>query len=224
MSLSPRILGSLCAAALTLSACSSASDNEVSATKLARGILLPQKAPPPPTAQQIGLAAAAVLAGTSEPVILVSIPKINATTVMQRIETNGAYSTFATGDRRTITLRGGMITATRGLGNDVMSSTLDDLQTLITERRAGEAQRYMRYLDGEDIIEPIQTGCVVSVEGSSQMVIGEINSPVTTVKEYCRWKQTDFVNSYQVSNAGRILQSRQWLSERNEYVIVQQLR
>ncbi|QYX57109.1 YjbF family lipoprotein [Roseovarius sp. SCSIO 43702] len=207
-----------------VAACSNAPESEVTGTRLLGGLLSPRKEAPHPSQQELAAQTAAALANTSAPLILVNIPKRNAATVMQQIETNGAYATYGTSDRRSVTLRNGLLTATRGLGNDLMSSDVFAVQALISARKAGSAPPVKRYLDGENLTVARVARCSVSIGETSRMQVAEINAGVTRVTERCAGDQLDFTNSYLVDGTGQILQSKQWISPLNGYIVIQQLR
>ncbi len=196
--------------------CSNAPDNQVTAGTITKSIFTGRKSVPAPTAQQIAADVSKALAATDAPLILLMIPERQAVTVMQKLEQNQGYDTYGTGDRRSITLRGGMLSGTRGLGNDIMSSDINAVRALVSARKAGTAQRFMRYLDGEELtISEVRT-CNVYVTGSDSMT--------THVSETCAGDGADFTNTYRVTPGGRITQSRQWHSPAIQYLTIQNLR
>ncbi len=196
--------------------CSNAPDNQVTAGTIGKSIFKGRKAAPARSAQQIAADVAKALAATDAPLILLAIPERQAVTVMQELEQNGGYDTYGTADRRSVTLRGGLISGTRGLGNDIMSSDIDAVRALVSARRAGTAQRVMRYLDGEDLTIAKISTCNVRVT--------DADARITHVSETCHGSGSDFTNTYQVTSDGRIVQSRQWHSPLIQYLTIQTLR
>jgi hypothetical protein len=177
------------------------------------------------TPEQLQAAVAQALAGTDLPLALGVVEARNATALLTRIETNGAYGTWATPDRRSIILKHGMVTATRGLGNDIMSSDLSGVAGLIAARKPGSGQRVMRYLDGENHTVALVAQCVVTRGGEKAISAGEIrNRKVTEMREACTAESRSFTNSYLVDRAGFPVQSRQWLSPAGGYLTLQMLR
>ncbi|MCQ0091847.1 YjbF family lipoprotein [Roseovarius sp. M141] len=204
-------------ACLTMIAgCSNAPDDQVTAGTFTKSILKGRKATPAPSAQRIAADVAKALAATDAPLILLVIPERQAVTVMQKLEQNRGYDTYGTADRRTVTLRGGMVSATRGLGNDIMSSDIEAVRALVSTRQAGTAQRVTRYLDGEDLTIAEVRACTVRIT--------ETNARITHVSETCKGDGTDFTNTYQVTADGLITQSRQWHSPSAQYLTIQKLR
>lgn len=213
---------------LNLVACGNAPGREVTGVSVAKGIFSRianrGAAPATPDPAQVAQQVANTLAATTGQVIVVSIPNRDALAVMQEIERNGAYTTYGTSDRRSLTLKGGMLTATRGLGNDLMSADVDGPARLIRARQEGRAERVNRHLDGENLTLAPQMICIVTPGGQSHITIGTIDSPVTQVEETCTSLDETRTNTYRVSPDGRILQSRQWVSPLNGYIVIQQLR
>ncbi|WP_217650073.1 YjbF family lipoprotein [Thalassovita taeanensis] len=166
------------------------------------------KKAPPSVQTNVGT----VLKSTPKPLALVELGEHKSAAFVVEIERNGPYRTFATAQRQSIVMRQGVVTATRGLGNDLMSSSVSGSLNLITQRRAGAAQRVMRYLDGENITRELVFDCKVSVGGSEGYSAGEIHAQTRIVTEACTSPVRSFTNRYLVSNAGMVLSSTQWLS------------
>jgi len=209
---------------LAFAACSKTEGNEINATSIAKNILKGRKKAAKPDVNAVAVAAANILATTDKAAILISLPKRDLLSVVQEIETNRGYITFGSPDRRSITLKNGMLTATRGLGNDVLSSDIGGVHALISARHEGAAQRAMRYLDGENLTVEMTPFCQIKLGKTTHVSIGEINSPAQIVLESCIADHTTFQNTYHVAPNGRILQSQQWHSPFNDYIVLQALR
>lgn len=224
--MTPRYLRSAFAglACVLLASCGSETGTSREALGIFKGMFGSSKTEAP-NAQQVAALAQGALAATDMPLILVVIPSRSATTVMQQIETNGAYRTYGTGDRRSMTFKRGMITASRGLGQDLMSADIDPVLALVTGRRAGQVQRVHRYLDGENVITALEATCDVAPGAMGQVSVEGGTRATQSVTETCRAVTTKFQNTYLVDRAtGQILQSRQWHSPLNDYIAVQTLR
>ncbi|EAP77792.1 YjbF family lipoprotein [Roseovarius nubinhibens] len=192
-------------------------------TGFVKGIFTKSSAQPR-SAEEVSAEAAAALQRTDARVILISLPSVEVTTVMQKLEQNGAYETYGTADRRSLTLRNGMLTASRSIGSDLMSADVTEALRLVSARRAGQAVRVYRHLDGENLTVATRMRCDIRTGGTSQMAVGEINATVTKVIESCTGEAQSFENIYQVDGAGRILASKQWLSAERGAISIQQLR
>ncbi len=215
-------IGMACLAALA--SCSNAPDRQVTVGSMAKSIFKGDNKRSAPTAQQVATQAATAMAATNAPLIIVSLPERSVVAVMQQIELNNGYATYGTQDRRAVTLRAGMMTATRGLGNDVMSADISAVQPLVSGRRNGNGRRVMRYLDGEDLTRVEVSYCTVRIGAVTRLQLAEIDTAVTAVSETCEGDFGDFTNTYQVALNGRVVQSRQWHSPLNRYLTIQALR
>ena len=213
------------AACLALAACGNRSDqNQIFKTLSAGFLKKGDQQGGSATPEQVAIAIQQSLQGTDLPLALAVMDKRNATAILTRIETNGAYGTWGTSDRRTIILRGGLVTGTRGLGNDVMSAEIDAVAALVSARKGGTATRVQRYLDGENHTVALVAECTVARGGAKHVKIGEINTRVTEMTERCSAGQTQFENSYLVDPSGYAVQARQWLSPANGHISIQALR
>lgn len=164
------------------------------------------------------------LARTSKPLAIVVVENRNSIAVVTQIGANKAYRTWASADRRSITTTHGVVTATRGLGFDLMSADVSGSLPTVRARKSGTTSRTLRFLDGENQTVATTYSCRTQAGGSLKIAIGEVNSPAQTVVETCRAGETSYENTYQVSPSGAVLQSRQWLGPTNGYLITQALR
>lgn len=229
--------GTVALAGLSLAACGNAPGREVSAASIARGVVsavIGQDDAQSPDPDRVAQQAAAALANSDGEVIVVAIPNRDALAVMQEIERNGPYVTFGTADRRSVTLKNGILTGTRGLGYDLMSAEVAETGTLIRTQGEGAGRRVNRYLDGENLTVAISPWCQVKLGGTGRVNLGEVNAATRQVAESCvgerlaypggTAERAAFQNSYQVTASGRVVQSRQWISPLNGYITIQSLR
>lgn len=117
---------------------------------------------------------------------------------------NQDVATFFTPDGRSISLKQGVLVATRGLGFDLMSA---DVSSVLSSLGNGtRAVRIHRYLDGEDQL--VIHSFVCDYEGRIRVV------------ETCYGNGSSFENTYSMS-AGRILASRQWIGPQLGHIILE---
>lgn len=167
---------------------------------------------------------AAALAATDQPLILFFVEKRGARAPMTKIATNGAYETWSTKDRRTLTLRNGFLTASRGIGDDLMSTEDAAVERLVLARQEGQARRIQRFINGAGTGYEIVADCTVTRGESRDYALGEINTRTFEMVENCVAPEGKFENSYQLDGSGRVLSARQWMSPSNGYVVVSKLR
>jgi hypothetical protein len=180
-------------------------------------LLRPAAPPPPVTRQQIDQ----VLASTDSAVALVEVEQRSQQAIIVEIERNGPYVTYGTGDRRTLTFRDGILTATRGLGGDLMSTDAPGIRALIRNRESGSATRTMRFLDGEDLIEQYDLTCTIN-RGAEEKLPG--GAQALRLTETCTYEGATLTNSYLVDRKGHVLASRQWAGRFSGHLSIRQLR
>lgn len=144
--------------------------------------------------------------------------------LLLRIESSRGYETFGSADRRTITMNGGLLTATRGLGGDLMSTDLSQVGPLIKSRRAGQGTRTIYVLDGEDRTLAIPLACSVSPGGTVPVKAGALNTTARQVTETCTGDALKVTNIYLIDGKGRAVSSKQWAGPYIGYVLMQTLR
>lgn len=168
--------------------------------------------------------AQAALASIPGPVVLASFEANGAQMVFGLVGENGAMRSYQSPDQRGLVLRAGLLAATRGLGNDLMSSDTAAVSALIHARRPGTAERVQRYLDGSGIERPVPMRCTVALGAEVSQPIGAITYSGQQVAEHCEGSGAVIDNVYIVSPEGRIVMSRQWLGPELGYVTIQVLR
>ncbi|MDA5095378.1 YjbF family lipoprotein [Aliiroseovarius sp. KMU-50] len=167
----------------------------------------------------------AALAATPGPINLVIRESNAAVLAMTPIETNAGGVTWMGAGGQSTTLKSGVIVATRGVGDDLMAADAGSARNAIVARRPASYDRVYDHLTGVGHTSKLTTKCTLSTNKSERLVIGEINSAAVVMKEDCAHPNgIKFENLYWVASSGRILKSRQWISQGVGYLIVQPLR
>jgi hypothetical protein len=213
-------------AAFALAACGSGTDSADRATvlkELARNVLAQQTAQPQ---QPVGPAQVqAALEGSEGPLIYARFAETGSTVIMIGIEDNGPYTTYATQARQTITLRDGFLTASRGMGGDLMSVDIAGVRALIAARQAGRAKRVMRFLNAEDVTYEVVFDCRIVPGETRRVEVGAIATRATEVREDCTGRRgREITNTYMVDPQGRAVASRQWTGDQIGYTELRVLR
>lgn len=205
---------------LALTACGNAQQDEANLLKSLPKAIFSRKAPPPVvTPEQLGQA----LASTSAAITLYVSEQTKGQFLLQDIERNGPYQSFGSASRRVIVMRDGMITSTRGLGGDLMSSEEDDLLALVKRAAPGTARYVQRFLTPEDVNVTYEYACSLDIGGSIPVVAGALKTSARMVTATCIGAHGEFTNTYAV-NGGQILSSRQWLGDTLGYMQTQAIR
>lgn len=173
-----------------------------------------------PREQQIAQAVAAA----EDPLALATRVDNGAWSFLIEIERNGPYHTYASPNRQTVIFRDGVVTGTRGLGGDLMSSDIGESLALIHARRAGTATRVMRFLDGENHTYAFTFSCDIAVGDTRELTSGAISTQVRQVTETCRDGEREISNIYMVASDGMVLASSQWLGPTTGDFSIRQLK
>lgn len=208
------------ALALALSACGNTPDLggglQVSASA-ARTMIEQRRAareaqPLQPTAGFPGLDPA-LIAGRSDPMMGAYLPARAAVSGLVPAGRNGPHATWQTADRVAVTLLGGgLVSSTRGLGDDLHASDLEQSAALVAAGRAGTAARRHVYLDGLFRPQDLRLTCTVTPRGPEVLVLNGQRRPVVRIDEHCRGQGQDFTNTYWRDARGPLIrQSTQWL-------------
>jgi hypothetical protein len=174
-----------------------------------------------PDPEAMAMEAKEVFAG---PIILAQIENMGLLSALGEYGRNGDTRTFATSNQQTLSFTKGLLSATRGLGNDLMSADTDAVAALITRRQAGQAAHTPRYLDGEGIERPLPMQCMVTPGSAKSFTIAGTSYDTVQVDETCKVSGTNVTNNYWVTADGTIALSRQWIGPALGYVTVQLVR
>jgi hypothetical protein len=141
--------------------------------------------------------------------------------VVGLMQNNRGVTTWSTVDDVTISLRDGVIAATRGLGDDLMAASPVSPIQLVSSAKS--YRRAFTHLNGTD--QPITTtySCNAQVDGGQAIEIVQLSYSVTHVTETCSASTLSFKNDYWIGAAG-IRKSRQWVSENAGYLTIEDLR
>ncbi|WP_373355111.1 YjbF family lipoprotein [Pseudoroseicyclus sp. CXY001] len=190
-----RTCGAALALALACSACG----------VLPTGSGTPEIAPPSVglTAGQLGL-----------PVLNLSLLETGTAGTMALVASRDGYDTYMSSDDISLTLRAGMLIATRGFGGDLASTDASATAAALATGSAGPVERFHGfYTRGEEVA---LTAFVCTLTWNGAEALQRPGGPVTAqrVTEFCRSPSASFANTFWVDGSGRIVQSVQWAGER----------
>jgi len=146
----------------------------------------------------------------------VTLPATGAQATLAPVARNGGVTVWQTLDGITLSFRSGVLVATRGLGDDLMSA--DPSGTLAMLRGPTGAAQYPHirsYLDGEDRTVFRSFQCrreARSGTGAARQVV-----------ERCISTDVEVTNTYWLDAAGEIVRSRQWVSPTVDYMETERL-
>lgn len=168
----------------------------------------PKEAPPSPQSM-----AAEALRVNPGPLIMAGLESMNTTQILAMMGENGGMRTYMTKNKQALIMRGGILTGTRGLGNDISVVEGEQVAALIRSGRSGQAQKVIRYYAGDGKERPLPTfTCTVSPGPKPGVTL-----------ETCEGGGAKFQNNYLVSG-GNVSVSRQWAGPGLGYITITQLR
>lgn len=149
----------------------------------------------------------------------VSLPSLATTATLAPVARRDDITVWQTLDGITLTLRGGLLIATRGLGNDLMSSDVTDNLAMLAGNTGNEYYPQIRsYLDGEDRTVFRASQCRRNGQQQVQTLVDGERRMLTRIEETCLSPNQRVTNSYWVDQSGVVLKSRQWIGPENEYM------
>ncbi len=138
-------------------------------------------------------------------------------------ERNGIGS-WVSIDNVNLSLRNGFLVATRGLGGDMMSADVGEVQAAILFDFPGYYPRFQSYLDGENQVVIRSFVCKVASRGAREVDLGPFTARTRLMEEDCKSSDQSFVNLYWVDDGtGEVRQSRQWASPRLGPIAIRQI-
>jgi Group 4 capsule polysaccharide lipoprotein gfcB, YjbF len=144
------------------------------------------------------------------PLIRARIEKVGDIAYLGKINESRGVITWASVDGSALSMRDGVVIATRGLGTDLMSSAVPTAGVLA---HASTVQRQHFYLFGGETEQLRAFNCQVSDAGAERIVVLELAYDTQHRVETCTGDGgLTFENHYWFDNRATIRQSRQWIS------------
>jgi hypothetical protein len=123
---------------------------------------------------------------------------------------NNGVQTWSSTSYQTISLRDGVMVATRGFGPDLMSSVLPAISTIATGR--GTTRHRYSYLDGADQPQSLDYICTLAAAGVESIDVMAKPFATRKVTESCSGPAGTFTNEYWFDHGSNLRQSKQFLA------------
>lgn len=194
---------------------------------LARGIVdavtgsVETGAPPPPPASAASGLTREMIEAQPVDLLRVSLVGFGVTSLYGQIGQNGDRITWGASDSSSVTTQGGILIATRGMGNDLLGADVSAVRQVLM--RGGSYQRSMSFLDGLGQLDRQIFDCTARLSRSETLTIFDSRYVTTIVEESCANDAHRFSNTYWRDSQGVIWQSRQWISPTAGYLGYQRL-
>lgn len=178
----------------------------------------------PAAAADPNVIVAKALAATKGPIAIVVRVETNSVLAMNPVGRNGNNVTWGSATGQGITYNRGVLTNTRGLGEDLMSSSIESAVSAITARRNASYTRDHYYLGDLGQNTRLTVNCTLARTKSERVAVGDINADAAVMKESCSNGAISFTNLYWVDGRGNVLKSSQWVGQRIGSLAIQNLR
>ena len=143
----------------------------------------------------------------------VTLPEVDAQATLAPVAQRDTTTVWQTLDGITLTFHKGVLTATRGLGDDLMSSDATSTTTMFEGGLENTYYPVIRsYLDGEDQTYFRAYQCRKDLESEQKIDIDDKTIAARRLKEVCVSPTHSFSNIYWLDGAQSVLRSRQWVS------------
>lgn len=160
------------------------------------------------------------------PLLLARVPRLGTQARMRPSGRNGDVITWEAPDAVSVSLAGGVLVATRGLGPDLMSAEVTQTRAMLAGAPM-PARGYARlhsYLDGEHRVQFESFLCRDAGRRPETVTLRGMTRQTLRVTEICTSPDTDFVNEYWIGADGVVWRSRQWIGPRLGYLETSRLR
>lgn len=153
----------------------------------------------------------AALKEAGKPVLYVALPKRKAASLLRLSGRNGPVQTWQTPDAISLSFDEGILTATRGLGFDLMSAQTTETRRMLEGAEKTDAYpRLHGYLDGEHRHRFRSYLCQRGDARRETLTLVGATREVTRITESCTAPGVAFTNLYWLGDDGVIWKSRQW--------------
>jgi len=144
------------------------------------------------------------------PLLRAKIERVGAIAFLGKIGEGRGVISWASVDGSSLSLRDGVVVATRGLGTDLMSAAVPTAAQLAA---GGAVQRQHFYLFGGETEQERRFDCRIQDGGPERIVVAELAYDTRHRVETCTGSGgLTFENHYWFDNRAIIRQSRQWIS------------
>lgn len=190
-----------------LTACGPMAENTLGANLFRAQIAKARGATPAPQPA----AAPAINPATAAPgeILIVTIMSRAAVAPLTKIAQNGGTVTWISPGKVSLTLKDGILIATRGLNEDLMGADVAGVRAALAAG-GGTATRTHSFLDSEDQIHSNRFNCTITPEGVEEIAAATGSRNAVKYNEQCEGDKFLFTNVYWLdAPGGNIVQSRQ---------------
>ena len=159
-------------------------------------------------------------------VAFVSLPRFGTAVLAVELAQNGHYRTFMGADQTTVTLRHGIITATRGFPVNLITQKMSiPTRSLFDSDNPKTYTKMQRHLTGESTLVTYEYKCTITALPNEEPlnIFGKAHA-VHRYAEICRREGRAFQNDYWVGRSDRVVwKSNQSISKEVGHVTFQRI-
>jgi hypothetical protein len=149
----------------------------------------------------------------------VSLPGTGAVAALAPIAQNSDVTVWQTLDGITLSFRRGVLVATRGLGDDLMSADVEgDVNLLHATGGDGYYPHIRSHLDGENRTVFRSYQCRRTGQAPTRVKVSDQVTAARRIEVLCVSRGDEFTNIFWLDGAGRVIKSRQWVSTAVQYM------
>ncbi|SEP98357.1 Group 4 capsule polysaccharide lipoprotein gfcB, YjbF [Loktanella sp. DSM 29012] len=164
----------------------------------------------------------AFIASVTTPMVLIELPQKPYAATIVPVAANGPVTTWATPDAITLSMINGVVTATRGMGTDLMHSDIDGTVAAL----AGGPRAYDRrfsYQNAENQTVLRAQRCTMSGPADQALTLYGTTYVAQMWTETCTGNDQQMPNIYWTAG-GRVVQSQQFISAAVGPIITETIR
>lgn len=160
----------------------------------------------------------------SGPMMLTDFASKKVSVTMRPRSENGPVTTWYSTDGVSLAFDHGVLIATRGLGDDLMSSDVRATSRMLSGQGGdGFYERFQTYLDGEYQSQFRSFRCQRTAVKREVIQIFGHNHNTTRTEETCYSPELEFTNIYWRGSDGVMWKSRQWISPSIGHLVTERL-
>ncbi len=145
------------------------------------------------------------------PLLLAEVPGVNLAATLVLMQSRDGVETWRTGESQTLSFRGGVLVATRGLGDDLMSAEVTGTLAALNGGPQEGYPRLLTYLDGED--RTLFRAMICSMSAPEPTMVEGIGTSYATraTVETCHTTGLSVTNRYWQDPDGTMRRAEQWV-------------
>jgi len=165
-----------------------------------------------------------LLDSVSGPMMLTEFEAKNVSVTMRPRSVNGPVTTWYSSDQVSLSFKSGVLIATRGLGDDLMSSDYSGTLRMLSGQMGDRIyERFETYLDGEYQSQFRSFRCRRTASRREVIQIFEHNHTTIRTEETCISPGLEYTNIYWRGSDGIMWKSQQWISPSINYLVTERL-